>query len=288
MLQNDLFAMCISGDGTCRSYLDFISSYENEDDYITTSNIANNLYFLYQKTRDESYSYEIKNMAHNFFKTAFAKIGWDAKENEPHTNALLRSYLIGVLGKLDDDEVIAEANKRFEQYLKNPSSLNPDIQEAVFSTAAWGGDDKTYQKLVNLYRKDKTQEEKLRSLVALCNFKDEKLLLKTLEFSQSREVRSQNMHTPIMRVAANPHGRRILWPWIKKNWKSLRTKVGIGSPLLNRIVASLSGFADAQVGKEIEQFFEKNPTPGTERTIEQTLERIRIHAAMLERFRQEF
>jgi tricorn protease interacting factor F2/3 len=139
-----------------------------------------------------------------------------------------------------------------------------------------------------LYRKVATQEEKIRFLGALCSFKDERFLLDTLDFSQSKEVRSQNMHVPIMRVAANPYGKKILWPWLKKNWRSLRTKVGSGSPLLNRIVASITAVVDSSMQKEIRQFFEANQTPGTERTLEQTLERIRIHSAFLRRIRQEF
>jgi tricorn protease interacting factor F2/3 len=280
--------MCVSGDGTCKSYLDFTDAYANEDDYITRSNIASNLYFLYQKTRDEPFSYEIKDMTHNFFKNIFSQIGWNAKENEPHTDALLRSFVLGALGRLDDEEIISEANKRFEQYLKNPLSIKPDIQDAMFSIVAWSGDSKTYKKLLGLYRTVKTQEEKIRFLGALCSFKDEKLLLDTLNFSQSKEVRSQNMHLPIMRTAANPYGKKILWPWLKKNWKSLRVKVGVGSPLLNRIISSISAVADASMEREIRQFFRANPTPGTERTLDQTLERIRIHSALLQRIRQEF
>lgn len=287
-IQNDLFALCVSGDGTCRRYIDFVDAYENEDDYICRSNIASNLYFLYQKTLNEPYSYAIKNIAHAFFRNIFAGLGWDAKKGEPHTNAFLRSFAIGALGKLDDEEIIDEAKSRFEQYLKNPTSLAPDIQEPVFSIVAWTGDANTYKKLLGLYRSVKTQEEKLRFLGALCSFKDEKLLTMALDFSQSKEVRSQNMHMPIMRTAANPYGKPILWPWLKKNWKSIRKKVGPGSPLLNRIVSSISAVSDSSKEQEIRQFFKWNPTPGTERTLEQTLERIRIHSAMLERIGQEF
>jgi tricorn protease interacting factor F2/3 len=287
-LQNDLFALCVSGDGTTRGYLDFTDNYENEDDYITQSNVAGNLYYLYNKTRTEPFSYEIKNTTHRFLRTLHSNLGWDAKKGEPHTNALLRGFVLSALGKLDDEEIIDEANKRFAAYLKNPVSLNPDIQDTVFSIVAWSGDSKTYGKLLCLYRKVRTQEEKMRFLGALCSFKDAKLLKKTLDYSQSKEVRSQNMHVPIMRVAANPYGKEILWPWLKKNWRSLRTKVGPGSPLLNRMVASISSVSDSSMEKEIRAFFKKNPTPGTERTLEQTLERIRIHTSLLQRMRQEF
>lgn len=287
-LQNDLFALCVSGDCTIRDYLDFTSNYEDEDDYITQSNVASNLYFLYNKSITEPFSYEIRNATHQFLRTLYSKLGWDVKTNEPHTNKLLRSFVLGALGRLDDDEIISEANKRFAAYLKNPQSLDPDIQEAVFSIVAWSSNSTTYKKLLELYRKVATQEEKIRFLGALCSFKDERLLKNTLDFSQSKEVRSQNMHMPIMKVAANPYGKKILWPWLKKNWKSLRKKVGAGSPLLNRMVASISQVADASMEKEIRRFFKANPTPGTERTLEQTLERIRIHTALLQRMRQEF
>lgn len=287
-VQNDLYALCVSGDDTTGRYLEFTGAYEDEDDYIAVSNVAANLFSLYIKTINEPFSYQIKSVAHEFFSKVFARIGWDAKKGEPHTNALLRSQVIGALGRLDDEEVISEANKRFGAYLKNPQSLNPDLQGAVFSIVAWSGDGKTYEKLLGLYRKAKSQEEKLRFLSALSSFKDERLLLRALNFSQTKEVRSQNMHLPIMQTASNPYGKPLLWPWLQKNWRKVRVKVGPGSPLLNRIVASISQVADSTMEGQIRSFFRKNPTPGTERTLDQTLERMRINSALLGRMREEY
>lgn len=286
--QNDLFALCISGEENARTYLEFVAAYENEDDYIAISNVASNLFSLYVKTIDEPFSYLVKNVTHEFFKKIFLRLGWDAKKNEPHTNALLRAQVIGALGRLDDDEIIAEANSRFAKYLKNPLSLNPDIQGTVFSIVAWSGDATTHAKLLSLYRKAKSQEEKMRFLSAMCSFKDPKLLLKTLRFSQTNEVRSQNMHLPIVQTATNPYGKKILWPWLKQNWRRIRVKVGVGSPLLNRIVASISAVANDKMENQIRSFFRSNQTPGTERTLEQTVERIRINSAFIKRIRQEY
>ena len=287
-IQNDLFALCVSGDGKARDYFTLAESYESEDDYLTQSNVSANLYALYHRTIDEKFNPEIKQSAHQYFWKMFEKLGWDAQKDEPHTNALLRSYVLGVLGKLDDAEILAEANNRFKQYLKNPNSLNPDIQSAVFSLVAWSGDKTTYVKLLHLYKKAESQEQKTRFLGALSSFKDPKLLLKTLEFSQSKDVRSQNMHIPIIQISGNQYGKKLLWPWLKRNWKSLRVKVGVGSPLLNRVVASISSVADESMQTEIKQFFKKNPTPGTEMTLSQTLERIRIHSQFIKQLRTEF
>ena len=111
----------------------------------------------------------------------------------------------------------------------------------------------------------------------MCNFQQKNLLLKTLEFTLGPDVRSQNIQMPIMRIAANLHGRDFLWGWLKKNWKKIVKKAGVGNPLLNRVVASIGQVVDAKQEKEIRQFFKANPLRGTEMTLEQTMERVRFH-----------
>ncbi len=59
-------------------------------------------------------------------------------------------------------------------------------------------------------------EEKLRFLGAMCGFQDKKLLVKTLNFSQTPEVRSQNMQLPIMKVAGNPYGEKSSMAMVKE------------------------------------------------------------------------
>ena len=132
------------------------------------------------------------------------------------------------------------------------------------------------------------QEEKLRFLGALSSFQDDRLLARSLQFALSKEVRSQNLHLPIMRVAANPYGRNLVWPWVKKNWKQIVEKFGVGSPLINRVVGTVSVVYDSKKEPEIRHFFKQHPAPGTEMKLAQTLERIRIYSKFLERTRKEF
>ncbi|CAD6521604.1 Peptidase M1 membrane alanine aminopeptidase [metagenome] len=287
-IQNDLFSLCISGDDTVRNYLDFSDAYYDEDSYLATVNVAHNLSSLYFRSFEEDFAQEIKSYTVNYLKKLLYDLGWIPKKTDKHTDAMMRGFVISTLGKLDDDEVILECKTLYKQFMKNQKTISPDLVEPICSVMAWVGNSKTHDELTRLYRNAKTMEEKLRFLGALCSFKDEKLLLKSLNFSQTSEVRSQNMQLPIMKVAANPYGKKILWPWLKKNWSKLSKKVGRGNPLFNRIVASISSIADDSMEKEIRQFFKKNPTPGTERTQEQTLERIRINSKFLRSMRKEF
>ena len=79
-----------------------------------------------------------------------------------------------------------------------------------------------------------------------------------------------------------------MWPWLKTNWKKIIKKAGIGNPLLKRVVDSIGHVVNSNQEKEVRKFFKNNPVRGTEMTLEQTLERVRIHSKFLKQLKQEF
>ena len=287
-LQNDYFAQAVSGKKNIQEYLDFTSAYYDEDNYISSLSLAHNLYSLYTLARKEKFSDELRQYAINFLGITFDRLGWDKKKNEPHTDSLLRSFAIVGMGKLSDKQINSEAEIRFKKYLKDKNSLSADLQEAVFSLAAWNGNEKLHTKFVTLFKKASSQEEKLRFLGAMCSFRQKKLLLKTLQFTLGPDVRSQNIQLPIMRINSNIYGKEFMWPWLKNNWKKILKKAGKGNPLLKRVVESIGNILDSSQEKEVRKFFKKNPVRGTEMTLEQMLERVRIHSKFLSNLQKEF
>ena len=287
-LQNDYFAQAVSGKKNIQEYLDFTSAYYDEDNYISSLSLAHNLYSLYILARKEKFSDELRQYAINFLGITFDRLGWDKKKNEPHTDSLLRSFAIVGMGKLGDKQINSEAEIRFKKYLKDKNSLSADLQEAVFSLAAWNGNEKLHTKFVTLFKKASSQEEKLRFLGAMCSFRQKKLLLKTLQFTLGPDVRSQNIQLPIMRINSNIYGKEFMWPWLKNNWKKILKKAGKGNPLLKRVVESIGNILDSSQEKEVRKFFKDNPVHGTEMTLEQMLERVRIHSNLLKSLKKEF
>src|SRR5207245_3134188 len=154
------------------------------------------------------------------------------------------------LSKLEDEEIIEDASSRFSSFIKS-GSLDPDLRSAVYSTIAWKGDWKTYSHLLWMYRKAQTQEEKVRFLGALSNFQDKKLLSKTLNFSLSKEVRVQNLFVIISKMVTNPYGKDLTWPWIKKNWREIISRFGVGNLLIKRIIGSIYVAFDMKVAMTV-------------------------------------
>lgn len=287
-VQNDLFSLCISGDEHIRSYLDFVDAYYCERNYLVSVNVANNLANLYFRTIDEEFSREILFHSSSYFKHLFNNIGWIPRNTDRHTDALLRGYIITTLGKMGDVEVAEKASHLYKKFLKKPTSLPPDLIESVCSVAAWNGGIKVYSDLIRMYKVAKTAEEKIRFLGAVSSSGDKTLLKNLLDFAMTPAVRPQNVHLPVMRIAANPHGKKILWPWLRQNWKTLKHKIGHGNPLVNRIISSIPSAVDPSMEQEVRRFFRENPSPGAERTQTQVLERIRINYNFLKSVRREF
>ncbi len=288
-VQNDMHELCTQGSIPIREYLDFSDAYLAETSALASSDVAANLATLHRRSIGESFEPVLRNYARNFFARALMRLGWDPKNNESNEDAMLRAQAVSALIRLGDTHVQQEAVARFEKFVKKPDTLPADLREPVYSAYAWVvNSPAAYARLARMYKNAFSQEEKQRFLSSLCSFKDKKLLLKTLNFSLTPSVRSQNMQLPIMRIAANPNGKEILWPWIGKNWKKLSSKVGCGNPILNRIVSSLSLVAGSKDVPAIREFFRKNPTPGTERSLRQVFERISINEAFLKRARIEF
>ncbi|RNJ75456.1 MAG: M1 family peptidase [Nitrosopumilus sp. D6] len=287
-IQNDLFSLCISGDENIRNYLDFTDAYCDEESYLASVNVAQNLTSLYMAAFGEEFAGQIRVYAANYLRVLFSRLGWDPKKSDSHTDALLRPFVISALGRMNDKHVTKEALKRYRKFQRNQGTLHPDLTEPICSIAAWNGNAQTYSQLVKFYKNAKTTEEKLRFLGAMFGFSEKRLLVKSLDFSLGDIVRSQNMQLPIIKTAANPHGSPMLWPWLEKNWKKLDKKIGHGNPLFNRIIASLSMIPDDSMESKLVKFFKKNTVPGTERTQQQTMERLRIRKKLRRTMRAEF
>ncbi len=118
----------------------------------------------------------------------FAKVGWDAKPGEDSNITLLRSELIGALSDFDDPAVIAEAHKRFAAYLKDQSSLSPDMRETVLDIVSDHADAATWEQLHGLAKAASSNLEKRQLYGLLASAHDKTLAQKALDLSLTDEV----------------------------------------------------------------------------------------------------
>ena len=297
-LENDLFAMCVSGRARTGLYLKLLDAYKRVMDYTVLSDVGLNLSYLYLLSYGKPAEPVIRDYIGDLYRKVHGTAGWLPRKGEEHALSLLRGPAITWLGRIGDGTIIKECRRMYDMLLESSGAairggVPPDLIEPACTVVAWnspsGRDSLDIRdRLVAMYRESDTTEQRMRFLGAMCGFRYVMPLRRTLQFALSKDVRSQNLFLPVARVAENPHGRGVLWPWVRRNWTLISGKVGQGNPLLGRVVSSLAFTCERSDIPCIREFFAENPAPGTERTLRQTIERIRVAHAVRKRMGKEF
>ena len=283
-LQSDAYALCKAGYSSASSFLRLASSYSQEDKAPVLSDLATNLRGIENLIEDQPYIGKYEEFCRDIFAGPSKLCGWDALKNEGHQQSLFRSTALSNMGHYGDKQTLDEATKRFFDYVKNPNQVHPDIRSVVFNLAAKMGDDETYKQMWELEKQSELQEEKVRFHSALGNFNDERQLKETLTRSLTNDIRVQDTIRVIVGVSSSRKGRSLAWDFIRNNWKELDRRYGDGGFALMRLVSIVSGFSSTDRLEEVEKFFEVNPAPAAERTIEQAKERILLNSNWVSKY----
>ncbi|XP_053994553.1 puromycin-sensitive aminopeptidase isoform X1 [Hylaeus volcanicus] len=282
-LLDDLFAMVQAGRAPTVELLQLMQAFQKEDNFTVWSSIDNILRKIGILISHLDFQDSFEAWGCNLLIDITMKLGWIPNKLESHCDNLLRSLVLGRMGALNDTYTIEQAKTRFDLYVTKKQHLNADLRSPVYRTVLSNGDADTYQTMLELYSKADLHEEKDRILRALGAIKDETLLAEVLEFAMSDEVRAQDAVYAIMSVSMTYKGRIMAWDFFKRNWETLRDRYG-GGFLMSRLVKVITeNFVTEEQAKDVEEFFKDHPTPGTERTVQQSVESIRLNVAWLAR-----
>lgn len=272
---NDLFYLVRSGRMALNQYVAYISKYMFDAGTPASLLLSEQLNFLYSLCYYESFSTGLKNAKQRFAELKYSELGWQTRPNDTPQERDLRNSTISSLGVAEFAPVVGKSNALFARIIAG-KKVNPDIHAGIYVAAAWNGNAATFDKLVRLYKRTESQEEKRSILVALGMQKSPALIKKAFELSLSNEVRMQDSFIIPSIIAGSPTGRNYIWPWIRENWHYLMKKYPTTTLMLGRYVDSLSLQSDPAVRKEIAAFFanRKNMRDDIKKSVPKVLEKI--------------
>ena len=287
-LQNDAYALSKAGFLPVTQFLELAQAYTDETDAYVWSDLAANLGGLDTVLSDEPYYDRFQEFARQIFRHAGRRVGWTVRPDESHLDALMRTTVLSGLGKYDDEEALGEAGSLFASYAQDPNSVHADLRSVVLNLAAKQGHRTSYDTIWELQERATLEEEKVRLLTALTHFETAELLNETLRRSLlPDEVRAHNTVRIVARAASNRHGRDLTWEFVKANWEEFDRRYSKGGFGLMELVSITARFATQEKLDDVAKFFEDHPTPAAERTVRQSLERVRLNIAWLEKNRRE-
>ncbi len=282
-LIRDSISLSEVGKLTTLDALQFAQHYKNETEYAIWAELSAGLSRVHLLIAHEACLQKYERFVISIFANIAQKTTWQKSAQESHSQTLLRSLVIANLGAYGHQATIAQAKKMFRELGKEHSSHIPaDLRGVVYNIVSKYGGVAEHAKLIKMYNSTPLHEEKDRIGRALGNFRQKNLLKKSLDFFISKSVRYQDAVHIILPVMANPVGGDVAWKFIKTNWEMFMERYG-GSHDVAYLVSSAGYFHNTKYAKDIEKFFQKNPAPGAQRSVQQALERIYSNAAWLAR-----
>lgn len=283
----DLFALAKAGQANTVEVLKVMEAYENETNYTVWTEITSNLDVLASLLSATNYGRLLQEFTKNLCSKVYKKVGWTPAEKEGHLDAMLRALILRVLGKNNHKDVVAEARNKFTAHASGGEQISADLRTAVYATVLTHGDEATFDEMLKLFKVQDLHEEKERIMRTLGNVKDEKLIKRVLDFAISDDVRSQDSVFVLGGACGGKLGQELVWKFTQEKWSLLSSRYQ-GGFLLSRLVSlATANFSSEDKALEVEAFFKSNPAPAAERTIQQSLENIRLRANWLKRDSEE-
>jgi puromycin-sensitive aminopeptidase len=207
-----------------------------------------------------------------------ASLGWEPQRGEGERTPSLRALLVSMLGTLGEDEATRrEARARYDAAAGGGAALDPNLESAVLDVVADAGRVADYEAFLGHYRAPKTPQEEQRYLRALCDFPDADLAERTFSLALS-EVRTQDAPYVILDLlAARPNGPDA-WERLKASWDDVMARFPINSH--SRMLSGIRVLCrDEALADDVARFVAEHPLRSGQRSVEQSLERLRINTA---------
>lgn len=210
----------------------------------------------------------------------FDQVGWDAGPHDSERTPTLRGELVAMLGTIGaDPEVRAEAARRFAARLETPIPAN--VESAVLAVVALDGGDETYEEFLDAHLAPMNPQAEERYLMALAHFTDPALVERTYRYAID-EVRTQDAPFLIRRMVAQRLTGPATWERVEANWDSLVERFPVST--MPRLVSGIREMCgDPAQAERVIAFIEANPLPSAGRTVDQTVEMLRVNVSFAQR-----
>jgi aminopeptidase N len=257
----DGWALLEAGRSEAPSYFELLDEIGHDDDRAVWEQVIRTFTRLDYLARGRAERSALRTYARAKLRPVFDRLGWEAVGGEGDESGLLRARLIRALGGLDDEEIVAEARRRFASFLQDPAALRPSLRDAVTHLVGENADRHVYDTLLALARKSTNTNERVRYYTAAASARDPALARETLALALTDELPSTLRSSLINAVASGGEHPDLAWEFVQNNFAVLAAKQG---PSFRDYFVSnfMLNFSDADHAAELASFAPVHATSG--------------------------
>jgi puromycin-sensitive aminopeptidase len=280
-LLSDTWAVVVAGRADLDEFFVLAEALHDETDPDVWAQVTGALAFL-DHALDDAVRPRLGEYGRALLAPVLRRVGWDPAKGEDPRTATLRAHVIGSLGVVgQDEEVRAEARRRFTAARTGKMTLDPDLTAAVLATVARAGGRDEFDVFVDRYRHPATPQEEMRYLYALAGFSELGLAARAFDMALT-EVRSQNAPFLIQMLLSNRDTGTASWARLRTHWDEVANRVPAN--ILPRMLDGVKLLCrDPELAAEIRRFVEAHPLAVGGRTVDQILERLTVNVAFATR-----
>jgi aminopeptidase N len=263
-------------------YLNLVQALREDNHLAIWEEVLGTLGFIDQLQIGQSGREAFQAYARSLLNPVFERVGWDSKPGEEKSVGLLRSRLISSLGDFKEERIIADAQRRFGESLKNPASLPPDLRPPVVGIVGRYSDRVTYDQLHSLGRRTQSTEEKKLYYGAMARALDLKLAQETLQIALTDELPPTLNFALFSGVASGGEHRELAWEVVQQHWKPLAERMSNWDQAVF-VPGILETFSDSSRAEELEVYAKTNLPDESKQEVAKAAEAIRFKAKLKQR-----
>jgi puromycin-sensitive aminopeptidase len=211
------------------------------------------------------------------------RLGWEPAPGEDDETRLTRAAALSLLGLVARaPRVVAAAAGRFDRYLADPGSLDPNLHDALLLIAARAGDERRFDAILARLAVEGEPAARRRLLMSLASFEAPALAARGVALLLTETVPLQEMAFYLARLLDNRAARELTWELLRTRWDEVCARAG--SPqIVRRFVRALGALPERRHLGEVAAFLAAHPVEGAEQATAQTLERMQLEVEVRER-----
>jgi aminopeptidase N len=173
--------------------------------------------------------------------------------------------------------VRSAAAGHFVSWKKNRGSVDPNVVPAIVATLAYAGDKARFHEFLALSRAASTDQEKLRFLRALGEFREPELFKAAIDMALD-EVKADDAPYILGAYLATEHAGRATWEALRENWGKVVKRFPASGTV--RMIEGCSALDTPELAAEVEQFFAVTRVPQGDMAVLQMLERLHVNVRL--------
>ena len=257
----DGWALVEAGRAEPASYFELIEEIGSDDNRAVWEQVIRTFSRLDHLARNRAERPALQAYLRARLRPRFDRLGWDGAGAGGDDGALLRARLIRVLGELGDEQILAEAKRRFAAFQQDPAALRPALRDPITHLVGITADRATYDLLLALARAATSTNERVRYYTAAASARDPALARATLDLTLTDELPNTLVGSVINAVASAGEQPDLAWAFVQANFEALSAKQG--PSFRNYFVSNfMTNFSDAARAAELASFAPVNATSG--------------------------